>query len=697
MRPVLQPLLLMMKTLVLAVTSLLFLMAPMPRAQAQANVDVSIDFFYDALQPYGDWIYVEGYGYCWEPYPELVGDGWQPYTDGYWAYTDGGWTWITDEPFGWATYHYGRWMQNYGRWCWVPGYEWAPSWVSWRQSDEFIGWAPLPPEASWSVSVGFGIWTDSYYDIGPGWYNFVPHHLFACRSSLRPFVLNRYNNVTYIDRSVNITNISYNRTVVNNIFVGGPDVNRFDRLGRDRVPRYSLRRDDDGLRRDWLNRDGDRDPRNLSRVDRDQLIVASPNIRRDERAGLPSRVRERFAQPEIDRGWRSAGNSDQSSRLRSQREQEERNLPKNLPERRPVIATSTTPPPAVGRTLSLTERRSFGPGSSRSSAGETPRAMPVEVRKATPVDTADQPPATRTGSTPSDSRSRFGRADALPIPGSQRPDVSDRGAAPSRNPSTTAEGRPAMPGSSFKKADEVRPAIPSSPFGSRPGIPPTSRPPETKPEVRPSTPSRPSFTPPSSSRFTPPPSSRSDESKSRPSFTPPSGSRFTPPSSSRSNAPQSRPSFTPPPRPSTPQPSAPQSRPSFTPPSRPSTPSFTPPQRPSFTPPSSSRSSAPQSRPSFTPPPRPSTPSITPQQRPSFTPPSSSRPSAPQSRPSFTPSPRPSAPAFTPQQRPSFTPPSSSRSSAPQSRPSFTPSPRPSTPQPSGPSAGDPRGRRGRG
>ncbi|MDZ4403422.1 DUF6600 domain-containing protein [Prosthecobacter sp.] len=648
-----------MKTLALAFTALLILIAPVQRAQA--NVDVSIDFFYDALQPYGDWVYIDNYGYCWEPYPELVGDGWQPYTDGYWAHTDGGWTWMTDEPFGWATYHYGRWMMNAGRWCWVPGYDWAPAWVSWRQSNAHIGWAPLPPEAAWSMSIGFSTWTDSYYDIGPSYYSFVPYESFACRTSLRPFFMNRRNNMTYYDQSVNITNISYNNTVVNNIFVGGPDVNRMDRMGRDRVPRYSLRRDDEGMRRDWLNRDGDRDPRSLSRVDRGQLIVASPNIRRDDSPGLPSRVRERIAQPDIDRGWRTAGNSEQSSRLRSQREQESRNLPKNLPERRPVIATSTTPPPAVGRTLSSTERRSFGPGSSRSSAGETPRATPVEVRKATPADTAGQPPAPRTGSTPSDSRSRsrFGRPDALPIPGtggSQRPDVSERGPSSSRNPSATAEGRPPMPGSTFKKADEVRPALPTSPFGSRSGIPQTSRPPETKPEVRPATPSRPSF---------------------------------TPPSSSRSSDPSSRPSFTP------------GTRPSLTPPEvRPATPS-----RPSFTPPSSSRSNEPSSRPSFTPTPRPSTPSFTPQQRPSFTPPPNSRSSAPQSRPSFTPTPRPSTPSFTPQQRPSTPQPSAPQSrpsfTPPPQRPSFTPQQRPSTPQPSapssGPSTGDPRGRRGRG
>src|SRR2546423_9736807 len=29
----------------------------------------------------------------------------------------------------------------------VPGDEWAPAWVSWRSSKDYVGWAPLPPEA----------------------------------------------------------------------------------------------------------------------------------------------------------------------------------------------------------------------------------------------------------------------------------------------------------------------------------------------------------------------------------------------------------------------------------------------------------------------------------------------------------------------------------------------------------------------
>lgn len=203
----------------LILAAVLAVAAPVP--SARANVDVSIDFFYDALSPHGDWIYADDYGYVFQPELARQGD-WAPYSDGYWAYTDAGWTWISNEDFGWATYHYGRWIQMQGSWVWVPGTEWAPAWVSWRQADDHIGWAPLPPEARWSANVGFNQWTDSYYDVGPSWYNFVPFNLFARSSSLRPVIVNRSRNVTYISRSVNVTNITYRQNVVNNIFVGGP-------------------------------------------------------------------------------------------------------------------------------------------------------------------------------------------------------------------------------------------------------------------------------------------------------------------------------------------------------------------------------------------------------------------------------------------------------------------------------------------
>lgn len=136
----------MHKLLVLLLTALTFhLAAPTARA------DVSVEVFYDSLDAYGDWVEVGDYGYCWAP--RDVGSDWRPYTDGEWAYTDAGWTWVSDEPYGWAVYHYGRWLRTESiGWVWVPGEEWGPAWVSWRRSPEYVGWAPLPPEARFSRS-----------------------------------------------------------------------------------------------------------------------------------------------------------------------------------------------------------------------------------------------------------------------------------------------------------------------------------------------------------------------------------------------------------------------------------------------------------------------------------------------------------------------------------------------------------------
>lgn len=126
--------------------------------QVQASVgsygnQVNLSYFYDDLSSDGEWFEDPSYGTCWTPY-DMSAD-WRPYYDGRWEYTDYGWSWASNERFGWATYHYGRWIfdDSYG-WVWVPGNEWAPAWVAWRYSDNWVGWAPLPPAAHWDGSIG---------------------------------------------------------------------------------------------------------------------------------------------------------------------------------------------------------------------------------------------------------------------------------------------------------------------------------------------------------------------------------------------------------------------------------------------------------------------------------------------------------------------------------------------------------------
>ena len=70
---------------------------------------------------------------------------------GRWVYTEEwGWYWVSDEEeadWGWVAFHYGRWAHDRRLgWFWVPGDEWAPAWVDWRRGDDYVGWAPLPPD-----------------------------------------------------------------------------------------------------------------------------------------------------------------------------------------------------------------------------------------------------------------------------------------------------------------------------------------------------------------------------------------------------------------------------------------------------------------------------------------------------------------------------------------------------------------------
>jgi len=123
------------------------------RISAQPN-DSNYQEFYDQLSPYGQWVETSDYGYVWIP---SAGPDFTPYlTNGYWVMTEDGWTWVSNYDWGWAPFHYGRWDFNnsYGGWYWVPDNQWGPSWVTWRRSEGYYGWAPMRPGISITASFG---------------------------------------------------------------------------------------------------------------------------------------------------------------------------------------------------------------------------------------------------------------------------------------------------------------------------------------------------------------------------------------------------------------------------------------------------------------------------------------------------------------------------------------------------------------
>ena len=225
--------------------------------------------FYDRLSPHGSWTWTQGQ-YVWVP--TGVDAGWRPYTRGRWVYTDHGWTWASDEPFGWATYHYGRWgFSNRIGWFWVPGNRWGPAWVSWRQSDDYLAWAPLPPaydRGGLSINVSFG-------DIPNYYWSVVPSPYFLSDDLPRYYVRDRARWRSAYDhtRPIGHTTI-INNTVVNNIV----NVNYVERHTNTKVVERKVRRT-----RDW-----DR----AGKVHGDHYEVYRPALREGRGRHRPDRPRD---------------------------------------------------------------------------------------------------------------------------------------------------------------------------------------------------------------------------------------------------------------------------------------------------------------------------------------------------------------------------------------------------------------------
>jgi hypothetical protein len=196
---------------------------PAPAAPPPANPDeVSYQTFYDQLSPYGQWIQDPDYGYVWMP---DVSPDFKPYaTNGHWVYTDEGWAWDSDYPWGWAAFHYGRWFfrDGYG-WMWIPGTDWAPAWVSWRNSDDYYGWAPMEPGISVSMAYSSG------YNPPPHYWSFVPHQ-YVASPQINNYYVQETNNSTIINRTTVINNTTIINHYGNNRYGGGPDPNDVGRF-----------------------------------------------------------------------------------------------------------------------------------------------------------------------------------------------------------------------------------------------------------------------------------------------------------------------------------------------------------------------------------------------------------------------------------------------------------------------------------
>lgn len=356
--------------------------------------------FYDSLSSYGSWYETPDYGYVWQP--AVVSDSnWRPYSRGRWVCSDRGWTWVSEEPFGWATYHYGRWALVRGRgWVWVPGTEWAPCWVSWRESGSHIGWAPLPPETMAYRNHRWDSTVDEQFGIAAACFNFVEIRHFG--SPLYQHCLPVSRNSLFIKGTLNIT---YIHLVDRQVICGGPQFQKINqRLGRP-IPFYRLELEG----RARQNRES---PGMHPRIKGDRLMVSAPNMDAAWNDGLrPVRVKERIDKLEVERNEplrpeiadRFKKNREEGQRI-ARRSMEELGGPEKFKQgraerleenRRQVEQQPDTPvkQPDPGKTADRTPReqpaRLERPTENRVAGESTPARKPDPARESRP-----RPPVT---------------------------------------------------------------------------------------------------------------------------------------------------------------------------------------------------------------------------------------------------------------------------------------------------------------
>ena len=222
------------RCLLLAALCFTSLVVPAVRAQDR---ELDIDVVYQALEPYGRWFEHAVWGTVWQP---TVEPGWRPYTRGMWVYSDAeGWYWEAEEPWGWAPFHYGRWLlDTSGTWIWLPDTEWAPAWVAWQVSDDYAGWAPLPPEAVWGADGE--LLPATAILAGPGrqsqWCFVRPHQL------ILPGLYRYLLPPRTADLALAATRPAYpRRSATGGIVNAGFDVRRLERMTGRPVPRLLLK------------------------------------------------------------------------------------------------------------------------------------------------------------------------------------------------------------------------------------------------------------------------------------------------------------------------------------------------------------------------------------------------------------------------------------------------------------------------
>jgi uncharacterized protein YraI len=378
--------------------------------------------FYNRLAPYGEWVWLQGQ-YVWVP--NDVGRQWRPYTYGRWIYTDQyGWMWASDEPFGWATYHYGRWgFSNRVGWFWVPGSRWAPAWVSWRSSEEYLAWAPLPPayDERVSIDVSDGDVPDYYWQV-------VPSRSFLS-ADLRRDVVRDGDRARHLRGTRALGNVRIDNNVVVNNVVTPKYVE--EKTNERVVPRKVRRTKDaaqagkiEGAAVEVFEPAADEAPVTPAPTKPKKIEEVAAESQTKEQAGSEPSTEEMLAPPEIKVPAAKAATSDAPP------------PPEPPKQGEPPLPEETAPPPPPPPPAPAVET---APEAAAPDAGAPPPPPPVEEGPPPPP-----PPPAAKDEVPPPAPEEAAPPEVQPPPAMEKPKAKDGGPKAKKGKGEGADDQPAM-------------------------------------------------------------------------------------------------------------------------------------------------------------------------------------------------------------------------------------------------------------
>lgn len=177
--------------------------------------------------------------FIWKPSPNLAVSienepvEYTPFFNGQWVNTDAGWYFKAPTPAEEIIHHFGRWVSSPALgWVWVPGRVWSPAWVDWKENDNYIAWAPIPPKVyivNNSVNIPV-IPEDKYVKVEKKYFVQPSFYKYSYKENKNKIMIKDMRKINGV--------MVINKTIINK----GPDVSVIERIADRKLEVVTLRK-----------------------------------------------------------------------------------------------------------------------------------------------------------------------------------------------------------------------------------------------------------------------------------------------------------------------------------------------------------------------------------------------------------------------------------------------------------------------